>query len=171
MSELKGRVGLALTIIMMVIGGSVYAYYFAYGRTAMVYDVCQAKEYLWRARSCGNLEDIAAYMGKALKAIEGRSGNPNWLWHLPDTDFDLIKHDIQANMQVALNVSKTEPMGSYGYQRAVDNMQEICVELNEHLDCTIVWLTNLAPSTIILNVIGWAIFIAGIIMMATAEAS
>jgi hypothetical protein len=163
------RTGMILTITMMVLGISVYAYYFAYGRTAMVFDVCQAKEYLWRARACGDLEEIAGYMSKALKALEHRSGNPNWLWHFPDTDFDMIKHDIEANIKMALNVSKTEPMGSYGYQRAVDNLQEICVELNEHLDCAIDWLTDYHPLTITLNVLCWTLFAVGVVMWSREE--
>jgi len=51
------RTGMILTITMMVLGISVYAYYFTYGRTAMALDVCQAKEYLWRARACGDLKE------------------------------------------------------------------------------------------------------------------
>jgi len=143
----------------MIFGGCVYVYYFIYGRTALVLDIAYAKEYLWRARASIDLEEQARYMGESLKALEGRRGNPNWLWHLPDTDFDLIKRDLQRNIDMALNISKTESKGSYGYQRAIDNVEEVCVELNEHLDISIRWCTDFQPHVIIQNIIGWAVLI------------
>jgi len=145
--------------ILCVAGCSVYGYYFIYGKTAIVLDVYQAKEFLWRARASADLKQIADYMNKSLNALKNREGNPNWLWHLPDTDFGLIKKDLEKNVAMALNVSQTEEKGSYGYQRTIDNMQEICIELNEHLDCAIQWMTDFHPTTLTLNLIGWGLMI------------
>jgi len=158
-------------MIVGVLGIVVYAYYFAYGRNSMVLDVLQAKEYLWRARASINLDGMADYMSKAKTAIVNRTGNPNWLFHLPDTDFDLIKHDIDENIQAAMNISATESMGSYGYQRAVNNIEEVSIELNMHLDGAIVWSTDWHPITLVLNAIAWSIFAAtGIYLIVSARA-
>ena len=157
--ETAGVFACLLIIILSAAGVIVYTHYFLFGRTAMVLDIRQAQEYLWRARASDNLEEIANYMNHALEALHNREGNPNWLWHLPDTDFNLIKHDLEKNIAMALNVSNHESPGSYGYQRCVDNMQEICIELNEHLDEAIRWSTDLNLFNIILNVICWAIYL------------
>jgi len=135
----------------------------------MVIDILQAKEYLWRARASINLVEMADYMDKAKTALAARTGNPNWLYHLPDTDFDLIKHDIQKNIEVALNISASEPFGAYGYQRAVDNVQEVCVELNSHLDAAITWCTDRLISTLLLNAVAWTVLIALIVYLLVAN--
>jgi hypothetical protein len=167
----RNKAALSILIIIGVLGITVYGYYFAYGRNSMVLDVLQAKEYLWRARASINLDEMADYMSEAKTAIADRTGNPNWLFHLPDTDFDLIKHDLDKNIQAATNISATEDIGSYGYQRAVNNIEEVCVELNTHLDGAITWLTDWNPTTLLLNVIVWAIFAAtGIYLIVSARA-
>jgi len=155
----KKDVALLLAIILAVVGIIVYAHYYLYGRTAMAADIVRAKEYLWRARSTVDLEIQADYMQKSLEALKDRTGNPNWLYGFPDTDFSLIKNDLQTNINMAREVAKNETKGSYGYQRAIDNMQEACVELNEHLDAAIGWCTDFLPFNIILNVICWIVFI------------
>ena len=156
----KARVIRVVIVFWIVFGLVVGTYSLAYGFYAVTADIQTAQNYLWRARSCDNLEDIAWYMQKALKALENRHGNPDWLYHLPDTDFDLIKRDLERNIQIALNISKTAEPSSYGYQRTVDNIQEIIVELNEHLDECVAWLTYNSPCTIILVVIYCAVLIA-----------
>ena len=167
----KNKVASSILIIIGVLGIVVYGYYFAYGRNSMVLDILQAKEYLWRARASIDLDEMADYMNKARTALASRIGNPNWLFHLPDTDFDLIKHDIDRNVQAAANISATETIGSYGYQRAVNNIQEVCVELNDHLDGTITWSTDRHPTTLLLNAIAWTIFAAtGIYLIVSGQA-
>jgi len=166
----RNRVALSVLIIIGVLGIVVYGYYFAYGRSSMVLDVLQAKEYLWRARASINLDEMADYMSEAGTAIADRTGNPNWLFHLPDTDFDLIKHDLDKNIQAAIDISATESIGSYGYQRAVNNIEEVCVELNTHLDGAITWLTDWSPTTLLLNAIAWTVFAAtGIYLIVSAR--
>lgn len=155
----KNKIAISVLMVIAILGIAVYGYYFAYGRNSMVLDIMQAREYLWRARASINLVEMADYMNKAKTGLSDRTGNPNWLFHLPDTDFDLIKHDLDTNIQAALNISVTESVGSYGYQRAVNNLEEVCVELNSHLDIAIDWSTNLHPTTILLNAAGWTIFI------------
>jgi hypothetical protein len=161
----KEEVVFAAVVLLAIFGAAMYGYYFLYGRTAMVLDIINAKEYLWRARSSIDLEQQANYIEKALESLKGRAGNPNWLWRLPDTDFDLIKNDLAKNIAAAREIAKTETKGSYGYQRAIDNIQEVCIELNEHLDIAIKWCTDYSPSTIIFNIIGWAILIGLLIYL------
>jgi hypothetical protein len=161
----ENKITISILVIIGILGIAVYGYYFAYGRNSMVLDILQAKEYLWRARASINLVEMADYMGKAETALGDRTGNPNWLFHLPDTDFDLIKHDLEKNIEAALNISMTEDVGSYGYQRAVNNLEEVCVELNSHLDAAIDWSTNLLPTTILLNTVAWIIFAVVIVYL------
>jgi hypothetical protein len=161
----KNKIALSALAALAVFGIAIYAYYFAYGRNSMTLDILQAKEYLWRARASIDLDEMADYMNKAKSAIANRTGNPNWLFHLPDTDFDLIKHDLEINIQTALNISATETVGSYGYQRAVNNLEEVSIELNDHLDASIGWSTDMSPTTIILNAAAWAVFAAIVVYL------
>lgn len=165
----KNKIALSALGILAVLGIGVYTYYLAYGRNFMTLDILQAKEYLWRSRASIDLDEMADYMTRARTAINDRTGNPNWLYHLPDTDFDLIKHDLEVNIETANNISETETPGSYGYQRAVTNLEEVSIELNDHLNLAIQWSTDLTPTTIGLNLIAWTIFIAIIIYLIAAN--
>lgn len=165
----KNKIALSALVIIGFFGIAVYGYYFAYGRNSMVVDIMQAKEYLWRARASINLDQMADYMSRAETAIADRTGNPNWLFHLPDTDFDLIKHDLDKNIQTALNISATETPGSDGYQRTVNNLEEVSIELNDHLDAAIRWSTDLNPTTIVLNATAWTVLAAILIYLVVAN--
>ena len=156
-----------LFIVLGIMGAAVYIYHVSYGAKAITLDIHTAKEYLWRARSAVDLDKQADYMQEALESLDNRHGNPNWIWHLPDTDFELIKSDLQTNIDASREIASNETKGSYGYQRAIDNIEEICIELNEHLDVTINWSASYTPVNVVLNIVLWIVWLlAGIIAIA-----
>jgi hypothetical protein len=97
------------------------------------YEGNQAKEWMWRARATNDLNDMAKYLQKAETLLQDYHGNPAWLYPTPDTDFDLIRTNINESIMNCYKWS-TNATGDMAYQQAVHNLQETIVEVAEHLD-------------------------------------
>jgi len=108
--------------IIIPIGTGIHFWYI--GRPNSVYDIWKCKDYLWRARASTDLIEIANYFEKALNEIKDRHGNPKWYYPTPDTDFDLIKKTMKQTINNVIEIANKEEKGSYGYQRAIDNIEE-----------------------------------------------
>jgi len=149
MKEEIGKILLYLTGVLLVIGliGIVHA--LTFGFIAPVYDIRKSKEWLWKARASTDLNVMADYMDKALDEIKDRHGNPCWFFRTIETDFEIIKTILQQNIMAAREIALTEPKGSYGYQRAIDNIQEVIIEINEHLSICMDWLTIFSIPSIV----------------------
>jgi hypothetical protein len=165
----KNKVALAILISIGVLGIFVYGYYLALGRNSMVLDILQAKEYLRGAQSSKDLNEMADYLNNATTAISKRTGNPNWLFHQSDTDFELIKFDLQRNVDAARHISKTLCSETHVYQSQVNTIEDLCTVLKAHLDGAVAWLTDWSPTTLLFNAVAWTIFaVVGIYQIALA---
>jgi len=103
------------------------------------YPIKQAIEWNWRARATNNLADMATNLNRSLAILGPFHGNPSWWFPTPDTDLDQIALNIGESRDTALAVSASEPIGSFGYQQAVQNLQETIIEINEHLELAKGW--------------------------------
>jgi len=106
------------------------------------YPVRQAIEWNWRARATNNLIDMASNLNRSYAILGPYHGNPSWWFPTPDTDFDQIKANIRESRETALAVAANESIGSFGYQQAVQNLQETIVEINEHLELAKGWFVR-----------------------------
>lgn len=70
-----------------------------------------------------------------------------------DTDFDMIKSTLEQSISNTREIAQTEDKGSYGYQRAIDNIEEMIIELAGHLSLTARWIADYTPFNIMLLVI------------------
>lgn len=131
--------------------------------TGQKYQAEIGREWLWRARATTDLADMAKYLNKSLDQLAPFNGNPCWWFAKPDTDFDLIKGNIIEVRDNAIEWSNLTG-GSLAYQQAVQNLQEVIIEIVEHLDGAIewvgkpVWITAVWILVPIFIVIGVAIF-------------
>ena len=116
------------------------------------YPVKQAIEWNWRARATNNLLDMSTNLNRSLVLLEPFRGNPVWWFPTPDTDFDQIKLNIQETRNTAVVVASTEAIGSFGYQQAVQNLQETIIEINEHLDLTLWWFKWTPAAALLLGI-------------------
>lgn len=105
-----------------------------------VYDADIAKEWLWRARSTNSLDDMEVYLEKSLNGLEQYSGNPCWWYPKPDTNYDMIKLNIQETINNCNEWKETLTGYDFAYQQAVSNLQETIIEIAEHLDIANGWL-------------------------------
>ncbi len=101
--------------------------------TTTTYPLRQAIEWDWRARATNNLVDMAMYLNRSIELLLAYHGNPAWIFPTPDTDLDQIRTNLVESRDTALAVAASETIGSFGYQQAVQNLQETIVEINEHL--------------------------------------
>lgn len=95
-----------------------------------LYEIDQAREWLWRARATNDLVDMSKYLNKTLDLMKPYNGNPNWWFPKPDTDFTLIKDNIKECVANCLNFQNEDDMA---YQQAVHNLQETIIEIEDHL--------------------------------------
>jgi hypothetical protein len=100
------------------------------------YEGVQAKEWLWRARATNDLNDMAKYLSKSEDLLQDYHGNPQWLYPTPDTDFDLIRENINESISNCYKWSGNTT-SDFAYQQAVHNLQETIKEIAEHLDSAI----------------------------------
>lgn len=106
------------------------------------YPLRQAIEWNWRARATNNLIDMARYLNESIEILGRFHGNPAWSFPTPDTDLDSIRTNIVESRDTALAVAASESIGSFGYQQAVQNLQETIVEINEHLAIAKGWFVR-----------------------------
>ena len=137
----KSDIATSVFLICIVVGVGVGIYSYFIGFPSASYDVRKAKQWLWKARASTDLEVMADYIQKGLNEIEDRHGNPCWWYATAETDFDVIKSVLQENINSAREIAATEEKGSYGYQRAIDNIEEAVIEVNMHLSATMDWIT------------------------------
>lgn len=136
---------MVIGLVCMVFLG-VYATVYVFPST--VYDIYKAQQWLMKARASTDLDVIANYITNALAEIQNRQGNPSWWFPTAKTDFGIIKAVLQENINSSREVAQTEAKGSYGYQRAIGNIEEIIIETNNHLGSAIKWLTTASLTTI-----------------------
>lgn len=113
------------------------------------YPIRQAIEWNWRARATNNLLDMATNLNRSIALLEPYHGNPAWIFPTADTDLDQIRLNIIESRDTALAVAASESIGSFGYQQAVQNLQETIVEINEHLDLAKGWFVR-TPAAVVL---------------------
>ena len=116
------------------------------------YPLRQAIEWNWRARATNNLVDMAANLNRSIALLGPFHGNPSWIFPTPDTDLDQIRQNTVESRDTALAVASSEAIGSFGYQQAVQNLQETIVEINDHL--------NLAKGLFVRSQAGVGLFVA-----------
>lgn len=150
--------GFLCLIGLLLVGGVLGVHWMFVGKPGAVYDINKAQEWLWKARASTDLEVMADYMEKGLLEIEHRHGNPSWWFPTVSSDFDVIKAVIQENIDSAREVASIEEKGSYGYQRAIDNIEEATIEVNEHLDTTTIWLSDWTQDKLLLLTL-WAVMV------------
>ena len=97
------------------------------------YQAAQAKEWMWRARATNDLTDMAKYLSTSEELLQDYHGNYNWLYPTPDTDFDLIRQNINETI---MNCHKWSAgnITDMAYQQAVHNLQTTISEIADHLD-------------------------------------
>jgi len=153
--------GIALVIGILLLGvaiaGSISI------ATGPKYQAEIGREWLWRARATTDLLDMSKYLNKSLDQLAQFHGNPSWWFAKPDTDFDLIKGNIEEVRNNAVLWSNLTG-GSLAYQQAVQNLQEVIIEIVEHLDGAIdwigkpAWLTAVWILALIFLMIGFLVF-------------
>lgn len=126
------------------------------------YPIKQAIEWNWRARATNNLVDMASYLNRSLSILEAFHGNPAWWFPTPDTDLDQIRLNIRESRDTALAVATNESIGSFGYQQAVQNLQETVVEINEHLELAKGWFVK-TQAALVLGLLYLFLPLAGLI--------
>ena len=84
-------------------------------------------------RATNNLVDMATNLNRSIALLVPFQGNPAWVFPTPDTDMDQIRLNLIESRDTALAVAATETIGSFGYQQAVQNLQETIIEINDHL--------------------------------------
>ena len=151
-----------ITLIATGIILPIYTGFYSFPKT--VYDIQKAQEWLWKARASTDLNQMAEYLQKGLDEIKHRQGNPCWYFPTAETDFTIIKNVLEENINSARDVAAKESRGSYGYQRAIDNIEEAIIETNEHLESTKNWLTILSKTTIIGVIVWLGLFISVVLI-------
>ena len=160
------KIVLVSALITLIAAGIILSTYtLVYAFPKSVYDIQKAQEWLWKARASTDLNKMAEYIQKGLAEIDHRQGNPCWYFPTAETDFGVIKNVLEENINSAQDVAAKESRGSYGYQRAIDNIEEAIIETNEHLEATQDWLTILSKTTISALIIWFVLFIVVIVLI------
>ena len=130
--RIGARVSYAFTLLLAVVIGIASVGVWNVGVTT-TYPLRQAIEWNWRARATNNLVDMATNLNRSIALLVPFQGNPAWVFPTPDTDMDQIRLNLIESRDTALAVAATETIGSFGYQQAVQNLQETIIEINDHL--------------------------------------
>lgn len=133
------------------------------------YPLRQAIEWNWRARATNNLVDMAGNLNRSIALLEPYHGNPSWIFPTPDTDLDQIRLNIMESRDTALAVAASESIGSFGYQQAVQNLQETIVEINEHIELSKGWYVR-TPASVFLAVAYSVFTFSGLVFVLAARA-
>uniref|UniRef100_A0A6M3K1C4 Putative glycosyltransferase n=1 Tax=viral metagenome TaxID=1070528 RepID=A0A6M3K1C4_9ZZZZ len=136
-------------IILLTVAAYSVIVGFAVTYPSTIYDINKANGWLKQARSSTDIPEMTRYMELALTEIDGRTGNPAWIWATSQTNFDVIKEVIQTNIEASLDVAETEPRSSYGYQRAIDNLEEAIIDIQTNFNTALNWLTIISLGSII----------------------
>jgi hypothetical protein len=102
------------------------------------YDCKKAENWVWRARATNDLTDMAKYTSRALEELGELSGNPSWWFPAPDTDYDLIKSNMEEVIRNCAVINVT--MDTMAYQQAVNNLQETLAEIADHIHIARDWV-------------------------------
>lgn len=133
------------------------------------YPLRQAIEWNWRARATNNLMDMATNLNRSIALLEPYHGNPSWIFPTADTDLDQIRLNIIESRDTALAVAGNESIGSFGYQQAVQNLQETIVEINEHLALAKGWYVR-TPAAVFLSIAYVVFSFSGLVFVLGARA-
>lgn len=152
MSEGKAALICIILYIVLAIGGLWGGVNYYNDHT---YKADQAKEWLWRARATNDLTDMAGYLEESSRLLGTYYGNPCWWFPKPDTDYDLIKTNIQEVTTNAREWGTSLQQDNVAYQQAVQNLQETIQEIAEHLDGTNWWNGNPLWGLLIFNFWTW----------------
>lgn len=155
----------AILVVVFVIAGS-GLWNVAVNTT---YPLRQAIEWNWRARATNNLVDMATNLNRSISLLEPYHGNPAWIFPTPDTDLDQIRLNLVESRDTALAVAASESIGSFGYQQAVQNLQETIVEINGHIELSKGWFVR-TPAAVFLAIAYTFFTFSGLVFVLAARA-
>lgn len=118
-----------------------------------VYPADTAMEWLWRARATNDLGNMDTYLQKSLDGLQNYHGNPAMIFPTPDTNYDLIKDNINETIATAKKIANATDVGSMAHQQAVQNLQETVKEIADHLSNA----DSALGINIGINPLGWAL--------------
>ncbi len=133
--------------------------------TTTSYPLRQSIEWNWRARATNDLVDMAANLNRSIELLMPFHGNPAWIFPTPDTDLDEIRLSLVQMRDTALAVAANASIGSFGYQQAVQNLQETIIEINDHLSLTKGWFVR-TPAAVALFLAYLAFTVIGALCVA-----
>lgn len=147
-------VGLALLILVICAGvvGILHAEFYSWPRTVL--NIRKAKAELHKAWGVNDLDVSRDYLTRALNYLDSYSGNPQWWYPTPQTDWDRIKEVLISIINQIENLG--ESPGSYAYQQMIHNLgeyqiPEILLQINETQE----WMTVKSPTSLVILLI-WA---------------
>lgn len=154
---------ISITCIIVIV------HFFALGRIQSVMPELKAMEYLGLCKGTTDLATSRGYLQQGLETIQMRTGNPNWLWGFPATDYVNIKQMMISDITMINEVLKTETPSSYAYQRAVENILRSVSDIQACLSSTIDWRTCLLPFNLLMVIVYIVYTIISWIVIATSN--
>ena len=146
--ETKGAlVALGVSVVLLIVQMNWFI-------ASQTYTESCARQWLYRARATNDLQDMATYLGNAEVMLKDYHGNPAWLYPRPDTDWDLIRQNIN---ETAMNARKWSlaNITDMAYQQAVHNLQETISQIADHINAadTAMWFSPVINRT---GYVAWA---------------
>ena len=156
---MKGKI----IFLYICIGITILLHFLWFTLPIVTYPLNKAQAYLCLARSSIDLNSIADNLEKAYLEIKDLHGNPCWWYPTKRTDLDYNKEILLENIELARKVANTSSPSEYGYQRCVDNIQEMILDLEDHIEEIKRWYLFSLP-----NVIFTLLYAVGLVIIVIA---
>ncbi len=129
---------------------------------AATYKLSQSREYLWTARKTNDLTAMVGYFNRSYDLLLDYHGNPKWWYPAVDTDLDVMRANVRQMANVAATVAVKGP-GDFAYQQTVQNLQTTILELVDHMELVIDWMTKYSVNFLIPVAVGAVLAAGGLI--------
>lgn len=154
----RGNVLTAWFVFFLILTAAmpVHALFFAW--PPRTYGADKAVAEIRKAEASNNLNEVARYLGNALKELEPYQGNPCWWYPTAQTNWDRIRENLKS-LKLSAETLEANP-SSFSYQQMLHNLEDELAELRKQIGDTCSWITLVSLDSFFFQLLWGVLWIA-----------